>query len=812
MNLKLAAFLAAWLTIAFTFAKAQTGMTIKGSVHSTDNKPLDGATVYLDRAVDSALVKTVLTGADGSFAFNAAGTGTYRLVIVTIGYQTYKSETITLKKDTILQPVVLQQKTTTLKEVTISAQKPPVEYLIDRTVVNADALPGKDGSTLMDLLEKSPGITVEQDIIQLQGKSSVTVYVDDKPTYLSGEDLANYLRSLPASAVDRIELMSNPPAKYDAAGTGGVINIRMKRTKEKGFNGNLNLAYIQGKYARSNNSLNLNFRENKLNVAANFGYNLNNNDNDINLNRYFDPAIISGIAPVFMQTSYLARHTQNYSGRITIDEYLTDKTTVGMMFFGLLSQGNSTTANKSTLSSQQGQVDSTIFANNTVQRQFKNGGINLNYRHDYDNKGSQLTADVDYITYHTQLDQTFANNSFYPDGTLYDQTLQTGNIPSRIDIYSAKTDYTHVLTDGLRLSTGIKTSYTTTDNIADYFDVENGASLPDYNETNHFLYSENINAAYINGAKDFKRLSFQAGLRFENTIAYGHQLGNPEKPDSSFNRSYNSLFPTFYLQYKLDSTGRQSIGFNVGRRIDRPNYNLLNPFLSPLDKFTYNEGNPYLLPAYSDIYQVFYAFKGIRVSFYYTYTNDREDGLVHIINGYYYNQPGNIGNNYDGGIELNSDLDPTKWLNINFYARVRELHTVTNFFTGPLNTSGRQLVLDPTFTFKPGDGWTLQTYGHYQSRFTNEQFVDAPRGTLNFAFEKKLSASTTIELDMNDVLKTQNNSWQIGYLEGTTANYHSVSDSRSVELTLSYRFGKSIQNQRKHNANGAQSEENRAGN
>jgi Outer membrane protein beta-barrel family/TonB-dependent Receptor Plug Domain len=708
-----------------------------------------------------------------------------------------------------------QQKTDTAKtltKVTVTGHRPLVEHLIDRTVINADALPGKEGSTLMDLLEKSPGVTVEQNTIQLQGRDGVTIYIDDKPTYLSGDALANYLRSLPASAVDRIELMTNPPAKYDAAGTGGVINIRLKRVREKGLNGNLTLNYIQGVYARTNNSLNLNIRQNKLNVAATFGYTLINNFTDINLSRDFDPAVISDIAPVFTQRSNLTYHAQNYSGRITADYYLTDKTTVGMVLSGLFTHSGNPTANTSILSSQDGQVDSTIIANNTNNRQFHNGAFNLNYRHDYDKKGSQLSLDLDYIIYHTRIAQSFANNSYYPDGTLYEQTLQTGSLPSHIDIYSAKTDYTRVLSSGLRLSAGAKTSYTATDNIADYFDIESGTAAPDYNFTNHFLYSENINAVYINGAKDYNRLSLQAGLRFENTIAYGHQLGNPEKPDSSFNRGYNSLFPTFYAKYKLDSATSQAIGFSVGRRIDRPNYASLNPFVSPLDKFTYNTGNPFLLPSYSVNCQLYYSYKHITATLYYIYIKDRVDGLIQIINGYYYSQPGNLGNSYDRGIELNADLDPAKWFNIHLYARFRILHTVTNFYTGPLNTTGQQLTLRPTLTFKPGHSWTLQAWGGYQSRFVNEQFTDLPRGSLNFDFEKKLTAAATVELDLYDVLRTQNNSWYIGYLEGTTASYHSVNDTRNIVLSFNYRFGKTIKDQRHHAANGAQSEMNRVGN
>lgn len=810
--MKLTAILAAWLSFVFTFSQAQTGVTLKGSVNAPDNKPLEGATVYLDRAADSTMMRSALTTSDGSFTFNAVPAGAYRIMITLIGHSTYKSAAFDLQKDTVMQPVVLRLTATALAAATVTAQRPLVEHLIDRTVVNADALPGKDASTLMDLLERSPGVTVEQNQIQLQGNAGVTIYIDDRPTYLSGDDLANYLRSLPASAVDCIELMSNPPAKYDAAGTGGVINIRLKHIREKGFNGNVNLNYIQGVYARSNNSLNFNLRANKLNVAASLGYTVNNNYNDIHLSRYFDTAVISGIAPVFTQGSYVTHHSQNYSSRITVDYYLTDKTTVGVVCSGLFTLGNSKTANQSILSSQEGQTDSSIVADNTESRRFKNGAFNLNYRHDYDKKGSQLTMDLDYIIYRTQLDQTFANSSFYPDGTLYDQTLQTGNLPAHIEIYSAKADYTRVLPTGLRLSTGVKTSYTATNNIADYFDIDKGVAVPDYTETNHFLYNENINAVYINGTKDVGRLSLQAGLRLENTIAHGNQLGNPVEPDSSFNRGYNSLFPTFYTQYKLDSATRQNIGFNIGRRIDRPNYNSLNPFLSPLDKFTYNTGNPYLLPSYSLDCQLYYSYKGITVTMYYLYIKDRVDGLVQIVNGYYYSRPGNIGNEYNRGIELNADLDPAKWFNIHLYARFRNLHTITNFYTGPLNTTGDQLSFRPTLTFKPGDGWTLQAYGAYQSRFVNEQFTDLPRGSLNFAFEKKFSASTTVELDLNDVLRTQNNSWEIGYLEGTTADYHSVNDSRNIVLSLHCRFGKTIKDQRHHTANGAQSEINRVGN
>ena len=713
---------------------------------------------------------------------------------------------------TILFAQIAKDSAKTLRSATVTAHRPLVEHLIDRTVINVDALISSAGSTVLDLLGMSPGVQADVNgDIRLQGKSGVKIYIDDKPTYLSGEDLANYLRSLPSSTIDRIELMPNPPAKYDAAGNSGVINIRTKRIREKGFNGNANLAYIQGRYGRTNNSLNLNYRQDKLNIAANLGYTRFSNFNDISLNRYFDQSI-TGISPDFTQTAFIRRRSQSYNARLSLDYYSSATTTVGLVLSGLLTPGNNHTANTSQLSDLQGHPDSFIVADNHDRRRFENMGINGNYRHVFDKKGRELTVDLDYLTYQTRLDQQFVNTSFYPDGILYDSSLSTGHLPANIQIKSAKTDYAQPLPGGIRLNTGLKTSYTRTDNLADYFNIVGQVAQPDYDKTNHFIYRENINAAYINAAKGFSRLSFQLGLRFENTIAKGHQLGNAVKPDSSFSRSYNGLFPTFFMLYKLDSSGRQQLSFNYGRRLDRPYYADLNPFLSPLDKFTYNTGNPFLLPTYSNNFELSYTIKNITATLYYTYIRNKIDGLVQIINGYYYSQSGNLGNTYVKGFEIDGGFDPAKWLNLHVYTRFFAQRTVSGFYTGTLDTKGDEYFIRPILTVRPGRDWTLQMDGYYQSRMTSEQFVDANKKAINVALSKKLSANTTLKLTVNDIFHTVSNSWTIGHLNGAEADYRSVNDSRNIVLFFSYHFGKTITGQRKHEANGAQREQDRVRN
>lgn len=806
INKKLTAVAAAWILFALNFAYGQQNFNFSGKVLAADNKPLEGAAVYLLRAADSTLIKTAITEVNGSYSLTALPQNTYRLTVTLVGYETYKNGPL----DSV---IILKAKGTSLKEVIVAASRPLVEHLIDRTIVNPEALLSNAGSTALEVLAKSPGVMVDDnDAISLKGKNNVMIFIDDKPTYLSGDDLANYLRAIPSSTIDRIELMPNPPAKYDAAGNGGVINIRTKRIRDKGFNGNLNLSLLQGKETRSNNSLNLNYRQNKLNVAANFSYFNNRFYNDLFINRYFDPSV-TAISPNFLQESFSHRHAVGYSGRVTADYYATEQTTLGIGVNGMINPIINNSLSTSSLLNNQNQLDSTIIANDYEKRQFTNGGINANYRHQFDKKGTELSFDADYITYRTQQDQSFDNNSFYPNGTLYDNNLLTGSLPSNIAIYSFKGDFTHPFANSLKLDAGAKTSYTRTDNIANYFNTVAAITTPDYGKTNHFIYKENINAAYINASKNFKQLAVQVGLRFENTVSNGHQLGNVQVRDSSFKRNYNSLFPTLFLQYKLDTTGNQQLSFNYGRRIDRPYYADLNPFLSPIDKFTYYTGNPYLLPSYASEYELAYTLHGFTLTLDYEHVRNDVDETIEIQNGIYYSRPGNIGETFVKEVDLDGSLDPAKWLNIHLFTSIAFLHSVSNFYTGILNTSGVRYLAHPVVSFKTGKEWTLQADFYYRSRFTSAQFLIGGRDQLNLAASKKLGKSTTVKLSVNDVFYSNINSGVINQLAGTKlANYRNLSDTRFAALSISYRFGQAIKNQRRHDANGAQSEEDRVKN
>ncbi|RBQ09933.1 carboxypeptidase-like regulatory domain-containing protein [Pedobacter miscanthi] len=383
MKFKLMAFLAVWMNIAFTFAQVQTPASrIYGRVLDAEGKSIEFATAALLK--DSVLLKTTFTEKDGVFSFDKLAYGKYLIKISVVGSPIYKTDTLVVDAShtvMALSDIKISTGGTNLKEVNVSGQKAFVERKIDRTVVNVDALISNAGTTPLDVLSKSPGVNVDQNgAISLKGKSGVAIFIDDKPTYLSGSDLENYLRSLPSSSLDQIELMTNPPAKYDAAGNGGVINIKTKKTKSAGFNGGINLSLNQGELSRSNNSFNFNYRKDKINVFGNLSYNLNNSFTDLDLNRKYKNNDGSAKS-YFNQNSYFRRHGNTFNLKTGLDYYVSDKTTWGVVFTGMNRISKQVNNNTSNLSNASMQLDSVIRAENIDQIKYQNAGVNLNYRH-----------------------------------------------------------------------------------------------------------------------------------------------------------------------------------------------------------------------------------------------------------------------------------------------------------------------------------------------------------------------------------------------------------------------------------------------
>ena len=798
---------------------AQSGPgKISGQVTDEANKPLEAATISLLKAGDSLKSRQVISDKEGRFVLDILPAGKFLISISAVGHQPYYSSTLEISeknKNIQLKTIQLQSKSGNLQEVAIVAHKSFFEQKADKMVVNVDAAPSNAGTSVMDILEKSPGVSVDKDgNISLKGKQGVTIMIDNKPTYLSATDLANYLRSLPSSAIDQLEIMTNPSARYDAAGNSGIINIKTKKNKAKGFNGSLTLTHTQGVYPKPSGSVNLNYRNGKFNVFLNAGYTHWEGFQDLTINRQYFNANPKGktLNAIFSQLTAMKFVNPEANLKLGVDYYLSKKTTLGFVVSGFRNEENDQSASHISLMDPNHVVDSFVYSPSTNKGIWKNGTVNLNFRHQFDSTGTELTADADFITYHSVNNQYFDNITYYPDMTLKNETILTGNLPSDISIYSFKSDYSHPFKNNLKLETGIKTSYVATDNTANYFNLIQNVSMVDTTKTNHFLYHENINAAYINLNKQYKKWSLQAGLRLENTNYSGHQLGNPytvNNNDSSFSRSYTNLFPTLYVSYQANA--KNSFSINYGRRIDRPAYQDLNPFLFFLDNYTYQAGNPYLQSQYTHNLELSHTFNNFltstlnysNTSNYFSETFEQK-GYATIV------RRGNIGKYQNAGLAVSAQIPVTKWFTAIVYGNVNYNQFNGMLYGEYLDVSAITMLFNVNNQFKFKQGWSAEVSGFYRSSGVEGQILIKPMGQLSAAVSKQLmKEKASLKLGIRDLLYTQQVKGNINFQQ-TEATFHNSRDSRQVSLTFTYRFGKPIQgNQPRRSTGGADNEQNR---
>lgn len=689
---------------------------------------------------------------------------------------------------------------------------PFVVQKADKTVVNPDALITNAGGNALDALSKSPGVTIDENgNVKLRGKSGVIIFIDDKPTYLSGSELENYLKSLPTSAVKQIEIMTNPPAKYEAAGNAGVINIVTRRSKLKGLNGNLNLNYGQGTYARTSDNLNLNYNTSKFALFSNMSFAYGENYHDLTIGRHFKNPDGSPKSS-FVQNTYLKGQNKSYNARIGFDYYLSEKSTIGIVTKGLINPSKRPRYNFAEVRDANGSLSQTVLADNNEETDFRNGSLTLNFRHRFDKPEQMLTADLDYVAYSSEITQLYKNTIDDLAGPNDYSDLQNGSVPSEIEIYAFKTDYTTPLKGGAKLDFGAKVSYTKTDNDAVYtITTPTGGTQPNYDLSNHFFYDEVISAAYVSYSRSFGKLDVQAGLRFEDTQLEGRQLGNPVKPYSEFRNNYNALFPTVYLSYKIDSLATKTVNLNYGKRVDRPFYRDLNPFSSPLDPYTIYEGNPYLKPTFSHNFSLAYNYKELlSATFTYAYTKDNINETIEIIGGTYYSRPNNIGKSNQLALSLQSRFNPAKWLTTVVYTEVNYAHYKSQLYSPPLDAKGTYWFINATNSIVFSKKWSGEISGQYITNSVDTQFKVGDYGFVNIGLQRKiLKDMGTLKLNLSDVLYTNQIRGRINNLVDTDANWYGYRDTRVLTIGFSYRFGKNTSGKAKYNANGSESEQNR---
>ncbi|PWT70916.1 MAG: TonB-dependent receptor [Bacteroidetes bacterium] len=801
---------------AFVPALAQSGKEkgrISGTVSDENKKTIESASVSLLHAKDSSVVRQMAAGQGGRFEFENIKDGAYLVSVSAIGHPTYYSAAFEISSkysNVVIQTIQLATKSAELKEVAVTGRKSFIEQKPDRMVVNVDAAPTNAGSTVMDVLEKSPGVTIDKDgNISLKGKQGVLIMIDNKPTYLNATQLANYLKSLPASAIEQLEIMTNPSAKYDASGNSGIINIKTKKNKAKGFNGSVTTTYTQGVYPKPGASANLNYRNGKFNVFFNGGYSHWEGFQELDINRNYLNASDHKINSIFTQHSSMKFTNPELNAKLGMDYYLSSKTTIGFVASGF--SNNETDESTSTiyLKNPSHSVDSIVYSPSINKTKWRNGSFNLNFRHQFDSSGTELTADADYVRYTSGSDQFFHNITYDPNWNKINETILTGDLPSQIDIYSLKSDFTHFFNHALKVEAGFKTSYVSTDNQANYFNVINGEPIVDTTKTNHFLYRENVNAVYVNMSRQVKKWNFQVGLRMENTNYSGHQLGNEytvNNNDSLFSRSYFNLFPTAYVSYQLNEKNQFSV--NYGRRIDRPAYQDLNPFLFFLDQYTYQAGNPYLQPQYTDNIELSHTYKGwLTTTLNYSNTKNfftetfEQDGHATIVRN------GNIGQRQNAGAAVSAQIPVKKWWTAIVYANVNYNKFEGMLYGENIHISATTFLINLNNQFHFAKGWSGELSGFYRTKGVEGQILIEPFGQASAAISKQLMKDkANLKLGFRDMFYTEKVKGQINFQQ-TEATFRNVRDSRQVSLSFTYRFGKPIKGSQPNRHSGGAGDE-----
>jgi outer membrane receptor protein involved in Fe transport len=765
------------------------GQSKKGSfslvIVNENLQAINGATVKLLQ--NGKLINSAAASDNGAAIFTNISRGNYTFLVSCTGYKPQTTAEYKIP-GTSGDTIKLQPQNVALQEVTVTARTNPVERKQGKAIVNVDASVTNVGSTVLEVLEKSPGVTVDRNGgISLNGKSGVLVTIDDKPTYLSGDDLNNLLSSMSSTQVSQIELIANPTARYDASGNAGVINIKTKKNKNNGFNGSFTSAYGQGKYPKNNNSLVLNYRVGKMNTFLNYSMNASKYLTDLYaFRKYYDDS--RNLTAQLEQPSYFSGTVFNNTLKTGLDYSVTSRTTVGLALTGTSIRRDGNNQSTANWLQQDGTLDSAILTKSKPENKFKNGAINLNLRQNI-SQTQDLAADFDYLHYNMHGKQEFDNRLLAPGG--YSEVYRN-DIPTSIRILSGKIDYTLKTSRDASFQAGLKMSSSHTDNAATYQNFENQQWVEDNTRSNHFVYRENIRAAYLSYEGKQDKMSFQGGVRYEHTGYTAHQFGNIQQKDSSVSRNYGSFFPSGFLTYKADSSN--SFTLTAGRRIDRPVFQSLNPFYYIINKYTYETGNPYLLPQYSwnvELSHQYKEFLTTGVSYSYTTNYFSQIFLSDASKTILYYTQGNVGHVYNLGVSASLNIAPLPWWSLDFTA-VFNHKQLRGFNGNSFTTEISQLNMNLNNQFTFGKGYTGELSGFYITRARNDvQELLYPTGQLNAGISKSvLNKKGTLKLSYRDILYT----WAMqGFTSfpDATEYFKLKRDSRVLTLSFTYRFGKS---------------------
>lgn len=773
--------------LSITATQGQGSKTLTGNITDENGKPASYASALLFKMPDSLLEKSAVADSLGHFEMTVATTGSFKLVFDYPGCQrTAEAVEIDSTFTTRNFSVKLLAESQTLDEVTIMDMKRFIRMEAGKIIVDPDQSAITATGTAIDVLKRSPGISVDQDDnITLKGKQSILILIDDKPTYMTRDQLMNMLKNMPASQIDVIELINNPPAKYDAAGNAGVINIKLKKIKRVGYNGSVSLGGGYGWYEKMNGAASFNMRTQKLNMFVSYDASKNRQGSRNNLSRRMP----NGAEPTTDFDQYFETKNDNfYQGlKLGTDFYLTSKTTLGFMVNGTLNPSYGDTYNSTMISGNNDLGFSQIVANNLTDESLKKFSSNINFNHNIDSIGRKISFDLDYSTYDSRNDGHFTNRYMNEAGaeTAIPMELKNNN-RSSANIYAAKVDFYCPTKKGWIFETGLKSSYVTTDNVISFNLIQ--GNFPADSLTNDFTYVENINAAYLSTSKRWKKWGLNAGLRTEHT----NNKGISKTLDSTVTRQYINLFPSMSVDWAIDSLNNLTLSYS--RRIDRPSYMDLNPFIYYADQYTSMQGNPFLKPQFTHGVSLSHSFM------YAVFTTIGADMTVDNISGI-------IAQDTSKQVSYYTSINFDKYNNyyINLYTgfpikRYMFQFSFTGFYNeyisqtdaGGINNSQFTYNIYTSHSYSFGKEKTLsfEVSGWYMSPAVYGVFKMRPMKSVDMGLKKKFpKINMTANISFTDVFKTLGSRMTIND-NGMDQEFSNTWESQKIMARITWNFGK----------------------
>jgi hypothetical protein len=761
-------------------SKLFSQINIEGQIKDNNNISIEFLEVQLINK-DSIVIKSDLTNVQGKFTI-LAEKGEYRLLIKQLGKIIYK-QNLDLKQNVDIGIIQITENPQQLKEVVVNSKKKLIERKVDRLIFNVENSISASGGDALDALKVTPSLSVQNDKINMIGKSNLMIMIDDRMMQLAGDDLINYLKTIKSDDIKNIEVITNPPAKYDAEGNSGIVNIKLKKAKPNSWSSSFRSSYKQSYYPTGSLGNGFNYQKNKTTISTNINYSKGASYTK-------ETQKIDYSTQNWNSNDGLKNHTNIVSGKIAVDYKINNKLSLGLQYLGGNSKPNINQKNSAILSDiYNNNTNQTIETNLYNNKNNINHSINIHSLYDIDTIGRKVYLDVDYFNYQRKNNQIYSTNEFNSANNVTTFTSINNAGKQNIENYAVKIDVEHPL-KWINLNYGVKLSFTKTNSNINYFNLSSGNPIFDPNISNQFEYKENNQALYFSTTKKFanNKWEVQFGLRLENTqtIGYSLTINQQNKID------YSKLFPTSYITYTPNENN--SFSLNYGKRINRPKYPLLNPFREYNNPYSYIEGNPFLQPSKSHNISFDHTFKNnLNTSIYYSIENNGFGQITFIDNSslnqvttslnYYKSESMGLNesytfNKYKGWESYNSaNLSYAKTVSNNL-----NLERVTDGF-GAFVSSNNSFIFNKSKTFLG----SLDISYLFPSTTLNSK--NKSEFSTDFGFKYlMLKKLLVINFSFNDVFRTNKQRWsqKINDINIYNTNYDDV---RKITLSISYKLG-----------------------